>query len=136
MSMIALNIENPVGRGVKLDGMAAEAWRLLTDIHDVKSGLGLVNAEAALTAIQYTEGADLEAHFTAMRTAWGNANDQGADIKDAKFGILLIKSLPRTAEWAVLAGALMSIDNSAEIMNQITTHASLPLRHPCTAYRH
>ncbi|KAG6858872.1 hypothetical protein C0991_001787, partial [Blastosporella zonata] len=109
LSMIALNVDNPTGRGVKLDGNAAEAWKSLTDTHDVKSGLGLVNAEAALAAIQYTEGHDIEAHFTAMRTAWGNANDQGADIKDGKFGILLIKSLPRTAEWAVLAGTLMGI---------------------------
>ncbi|KAG6847573.1 hypothetical protein C0991_001712, partial [Blastosporella zonata] len=120
--MVALNIDNPVGRGVKLDGTAAEAWKSLTDIHDIKSTLALVNAEAALAAIQYTEGQDIEAHFTAMRTAWGNANDQGADIKDTKFGIYIIKSLPRTAEWAVLAGTLMTIENSAEIIHRITTH--------------
>ncbi|KAG6838710.1 hypothetical protein C0991_009334, partial [Blastosporella zonata] len=57
-----------------------------------------------------------------MRTAWGNANDQGANIEDAKFGVFIIKSLPRTAEWAVLAGTLMSIATSAEIMHRITTH--------------
>ncbi|KAG6862970.1 hypothetical protein C0991_009114, partial [Blastosporella zonata] len=54
MSMVALNVENPIGRGVKLNGSAAEAWKSLTDIHNIKSGLGLVNAEAALAAIQYT----------------------------------------------------------------------------------
>ncbi|KAG6852738.1 hypothetical protein C0991_008716, partial [Blastosporella zonata] len=97
MSMVALNVENPIGRGVKLDGSAAEAWKSLTDIHDIKSSLALVNAEAALAAIQYAEGDNLESHFTAMRTAWGNANDQGANIEDAKFGIFVIKSLPQTA---------------------------------------
>ncbi|KAG6838283.1 hypothetical protein C0991_000546, partial [Blastosporella zonata] len=84
MSMVALNVENPVGRGVKLDGTAAEAWGSLTAIHNIKSGLGLVNAEAALAAIRYNKGDNLKAHFTAMRTAWGNANNQGADIGDAK----------------------------------------------------
>ncbi|KAG6839598.1 hypothetical protein C0991_001039, partial [Blastosporella zonata] len=122
LSMVALNVDNPVGWGVKLDGAAAEAWKSLTDIHDIKSGLRLVNAEVALAAIQYTEGLDIEDHFIAMRTAWGNANNQGAGIQDAKFGMYIVKSLPCTAEWAVLAGTLMTIENSVEIMNPISTH--------------
>ncbi|KAG6863723.1 hypothetical protein C0991_003691, partial [Blastosporella zonata] len=67
-------------------------------------------------------GQDIKDHFTAMRTAWGNTNDQGADIQDAKFGIYIIKLLPRTAKWAVLAGALMAIESSTKIMNRISTH--------------
>ncbi|KAG6851889.1 hypothetical protein C0991_005211 [Blastosporella zonata] len=86
------------------------------------SGLGLVNAEAVLASIRYTEGDDLEVHFTAMCTAWGNANDQGTDISDAKFRIFIIKSLPRTAKWAVLASALMTIEASAKIIHHITMH--------------
>ncbi|KAG6839084.1 hypothetical protein C0991_006133, partial [Blastosporella zonata] len=86
------------------------------------SGLGLVNAEAVLASIRYTEGNDLEVHFTAMCTAWGNANDQGTDISDAKFRIFIIKSLPRTAKWAVLASALMTIEASAKIIHHITMH--------------
>ncbi|KAG6839843.1 hypothetical protein C0991_011132, partial [Blastosporella zonata] len=74
----------------KVSRLAAEAWKSLTDIHDIKLELGLVNAEAALTVIECAEGDDLEAHFTEMHTAWGNTNDQGANIKDAKFGILII----------------------------------------------
>ncbi|KAG6851865.1 hypothetical protein C0991_005393, partial [Blastosporella zonata] len=84
--------------------------------------LRLVNVEAALASIRYTEGDNLEAHFTAMRTAWGNANNQGTDISDAKFRIFIIKSLPRMAKWAVLASALMTIEASAEIIHRITMH--------------
>ncbi|KAG6843437.1 hypothetical protein C0991_004579, partial [Blastosporella zonata] len=51
MSMVTLNIENPIGRGVKLNGTAAEAWKSLADTYDTKLALGLVNAEAALAAI-------------------------------------------------------------------------------------
>ncbi|KAG6896376.1 hypothetical protein C0992_008717, partial [Termitomyces sp. T32_za158] len=81
-SMIVLNMINPIGAGVKLDGTATEAWMSLTTLHDAKSDLGLLQAEEELNAIKYREGTNIEAHFRALQTAWAKANNQGAEIDD------------------------------------------------------
>ena len=52
-SMIVLNVINPVGAGVKLDRDAADAWKSLTDLHDAKTDLGLIQAKEELNSIKY-----------------------------------------------------------------------------------
>ncbi|KAG6898962.1 hypothetical protein C0993_002252 [Termitomyces sp. T159_Od127] len=81
-SMIILNVINPVGAGVRMDGTAADAWRSLTMLHNAKSDFGLIHAEEELNAIKYTDGMSIEVHFRLMRTVWAKANDQGAGIDD------------------------------------------------------
>ncbi|KAF5373414.1 hypothetical protein D9615_009477 [Tricholomella constricta] len=98
--MITLNVVNPVGQGVIMDGTAAETWESLTTLRDAKSDLALINAEETLGAIKYTEGADIEKHFSAMREAWAAANGQGADIQDKKFRVYVLKSMPKS--WSIL----------------------------------
>ena len=43
-SMIMLNIVNPIGAGVRMDGSAVDAWSLLVALHDVAFDLGLIHA--------------------------------------------------------------------------------------------
>ena len=43
--MITLNIKNTIGQGVKTDGTAAEAWKSLTDIQDLATGMRLLAAD-------------------------------------------------------------------------------------------
>ena len=42
--LIVLNIKNPVGHGVNLDGTAAESWKSLTDIQDRVTDIGRLAA--------------------------------------------------------------------------------------------
>ncbi|KAG6875857.1 hypothetical protein C0992_002033 [Termitomyces sp. T32_za158] len=81
-SMIILNVINPIGAGLKLDGTAAEAWTSLMTLHDAKSDLGLLQAEKELNSIKYRDGSNIKVHFRALRTAWAKANVQGAGIDD------------------------------------------------------
>lgn len=122
-SMIILNVINPIGAGVKLDGTAAQAWSSLTTLHDAKTDLGLLQAEEELNSIKYREGANIEAHFRALRTAWSKANDQGAGIDDKRFRAYIIKSMP--SSWAPVTGALFEVKTSAEVIVRLTTHALL-----------
>ncbi|KAG6858817.1 hypothetical protein C0991_001895, partial [Blastosporella zonata] len=103
-SLITLNVINPIGQGVAMDGTAAATWKSLTEQHDAKSDLALLNAEEALSNLQYTEGGDMDTHIAAMRTAWSKANAQGANISDSKFRMLILKSMP--ASWAILVSTL------------------------------
>ncbi|KAF5381397.1 hypothetical protein D9615_008422 [Tricholomella constricta] len=122
-SLVTLNVLNPIGQGVAMDGTAATTWESLTSLHDAKSDLGLLNAESALADLQYSEGGDIDAHFAALRTAWNNANAQGADIKDAKFRMIVLKSMP--VAWAILISTLAHIPTSTAIITHLTLHATL-----------
>ncbi|KAF5374516.1 hypothetical protein D9615_009034 [Tricholomella constricta] len=73
--------------------------------------------------VQYSEGGDIDAHFAALRTAWNNANTQGADIKDAKFRMIVLKSMP--VAWAILISTLAHIPTSTAIITHLTLHATL-----------
>ncbi|KNZ72914.1 hypothetical protein J132_01906 [Termitomyces sp. J132] len=121
--MVTLNVVNPVGAGVRMDGTAADAWNSLTSLHDAKTDLGLLHAEEELSSIKYTDGTSIEAHFKAMRTAWAKANDQGAEINDRRFRAYIIKSMPAT--WAAVTGSLMGELTSAKVIVRLTTHALL-----------
>ena len=43
--MITLNIKNTIGQGVKMDGTTVEAWKSLTDVQDLATGMGLLAAD-------------------------------------------------------------------------------------------
>lgn len=40
------------------------------------------------------DGADIEAHLSNMRSLWKAANDEGAEIKEPMYRIILVSSLP------------------------------------------
>jgi hypothetical protein len=42
--LIALNVKNPVGHGVNLEGTAAKSWKSLTDIQDKITDIGRLTA--------------------------------------------------------------------------------------------
>ena len=42
--LIALNVKNPIGHRVKLNGTAAESWKSLTDIQDKVTDIGRLAA--------------------------------------------------------------------------------------------
>ena len=67
--MITLNVKNTIGQGVKTNGTAVEAWKSLTDVQDLATGMGLLAADNHLCTICHTDGADLGIHIPAMREA-------------------------------------------------------------------
>jgi len=124
--MVILNVKNPIGHGVKTDGTAAEAWKSLTDVYDAVSDVGKINADAKLRAIRHTDGADLEVHFCALRTAWSRLNAQGGGMSDADFRIIIIASMPK--EWNTFVTTLYSLKTSAEVIVQLKVHDDLLAR--------
>ena len=51
LGMIMLNIKNTIGQGMKTDSTAAEAWKSLTEIHDLATDMGLLAADSHLCSI-------------------------------------------------------------------------------------
>ena len=46
--LITLNVKNPIGHGVNLDGTAAESWKSPTDIQDKITDIGRLAARNTL----------------------------------------------------------------------------------------
>lgn len=85
LNMITLNVKNTIGQGIKTDGTAADAWKLLTDVQDLTTGMGLLATDSHLHAMHHIDGADLGVHIMAMREAWTKTKAQGGEITDEDF---------------------------------------------------
>ena len=121
--MVVLNVKNPIGHGVKTDGTAAEAWKSLTDIQDAVSDIGKINTDTKLRSIHHTDGADLDEHIRALRTAWNRYNTQGGAMTDADFCIIILASMPR--QWTTFVTTLYSLKMSMEVVVQLKIHDNI-----------
>jgi gag-polypeptide of LTR copia-type len=81
--LIILNVKNPVGHGVKTDGIAVQTWKSLTDHFNAVPDLGLMDAKNRLCVIKYVDGGDLDAHFASLHVAWEKVNNQGGTMTDS-----------------------------------------------------
>jgi hypothetical protein len=124
--LIALNVKNPIGHGIKLDGTAAESWKSLTDVQDKVTDIGRLAAGNALRSIRHTDGADIDAHFCSLRKAWKRYNDQGGKMDDTEFRMIILASMPK--EWVVYISTLGAYPTSAEVIAQIMAHDSMLAR--------
>lgn len=123
--LITLNVKNPIGLGVKLDGTAAETYASIATVKDAISDLGCITAEQELNAIKYSDGSDMDEHISALRSAWTKANGQGAGITDTKFRMVVLKSLPST--WLPFIGSLYAETTSAGVIARVTAHSKMIL---------
>ncbi|KAJ7891435.1 hypothetical protein B0H13DRAFT_1625962 [Mycena leptocephala] len=48
-ALLVLNVKNPVGLGLKMDGSAREAWKSLEDNHNQATEMGLVQDEPRIS---------------------------------------------------------------------------------------
>ena len=126
LGMIMLNVKNTIGQGVKTDGTAAQAWKSLTDVHDLAMGMGLLAADSNLCMLRHIDGADLGAHITAMREAWAKTKAQGRKITDDDFRLIVIASMPK--EWNVYISTLDTFKTSAEVITKLHSHDALLAR--------
>jgi hypothetical protein len=121
--MVVLNVKNPIGHGVKTDGNAADAWKSLTDIQDAVSDVGRINAETELQSIHHTDGASLDEHIKALRTAWNKLNAQGGKMADSDFRIIILSSMPK--EWTIFITTLYSTKTSADVIIQLKMYDNI-----------
>jgi hypothetical protein len=126
LGMITLNVKNTIGQGVKTDGTAAEAWKSLTDVQDLATGMGLLAADNHLRTIRHIDGTDLGTHITAMREAWAKTKAQGGKIADEDFRLIVIASMPK--EWNIYISTLDNYKTSAEVIAKLQSHDALLAR--------
>lgn len=124
--LITLNIKNPVGHGVNLNGTAADSWKSLTDVQDKVTDIGRLAAGNQLRSIRHTEGSSLDNHFCALRKAWKRYNDQGGKMDHAEFRMVVLASMLK--EWMIFVSTLGAYTTSTEVIAQITAHDSMLAR--------
>lgn len=64
--MLILNIKNPVGLGLKVNGTAAEAMKSLEDNHNKVTEMGLVNAFCDLYNAYLVPGTPMPEHIACL----------------------------------------------------------------------
>lgn len=114
-AMISSNVDNPIGYGIKDTMTAAEAYKALTDVYNIKSNLRLVTAEHDLRDAHYIDGANFDTFVADLRTKWSIVNDQGGNIDDARFRGILLNSLPHT--WDPIIAGMDIHKTSADVSN-------------------
>ncbi|KAJ7203300.1 hypothetical protein GGX14DRAFT_652149 [Mycena pura] len=121
LALLILNIKNPVGLGLKVDGTAAEALQSLEDNHNKVTEMGLVNALRDLHTAYLVPGTPLAEHVSRLRNLWQVANDMGAKIDDAGFRTIFISLLGE--DWDNVVPVLYTFKTSSEVISFVTMHA-------------
>ena len=92
--LLIYNTKNPVGLGIKIKGMAAEAWISYTEQYEVATKLARLATERDLRNSTYSDHEDFTTFITIMRNKWAKANSLGSNIDDDDFKNILLTSLP------------------------------------------
>jgi hypothetical protein len=121
VALLVLNVKNPVGLGLKVDGTAAEAMQSLEDNHNKKTDMGLVNALRDLHNAYLVPGTPMIEHVARLRNLWQVANDMGAKIEDNGFRSIFISLLGE--EWDNVVPVLFTFPTSVEVISFVTMHA-------------
>lgn len=86
--MVTLNVVNPIGAGMRLDGLVADMWKSLTDLHNVVTNLGLLHAEEELNSIKYVP----ILRCTSMPCTWptqkSTAREQRSEMQSSAYTLL------------------------------------------------
>ena len=69
-------------------------WQSIISQYGTKSTITAINARAVLESTKLTEGEDLNQHLQKMWSLWKKANDEGAQIEEQTYCIILVSSLP------------------------------------------
>ncbi|KAJ6600093.1 hypothetical protein B0H10DRAFT_2231049 [Mycena sp. CBHHK59/15] len=118
--MIVLNVKNPEGLGMKLDGTAAEAFDSLVKNYEQVTDMGLVNALCTLHTAVLSPSTLMSEHITRMCMLWSDANEMGAKIGDPTSRGIFILSLG--AGWDNVVPVLHTYTKSADVINFVTMH--------------
>ncbi|KIJ23037.1 hypothetical protein M422DRAFT_196412 [Sphaerobolus stellatus SS14] len=120
LGIIVFNTTNPVGLGIDMSKTAAEVWKSLLELYDVKSDLAIVNAERELRNVRLTDNDDFPTHIATLRTKWSIANAAGANISDTSFRMIVLTSLP--SSWDSYITTLFDSKTSAEVVTRLNMY--------------
>ncbi|KAF9259987.1 hypothetical protein L218DRAFT_832193, partial [Marasmius fiardii PR-910] len=126
------NIKNPIGLGIPSGKTSKELWSYLEKEYLLVSQLARQRKEDALRACRYVDGMDGKitgegGYLEKIRTLRKAAVIYGAEIPDLQFITIFLDSFPRTPEWSVITGSLMtekSINLIAARLQDIYLHRS------------
>ncbi|KAG5719221.1 hypothetical protein E4T56_gene13428 [Termitomyces sp. T112] len=120
LGLIIYNTKNPVGLGIRMDGMAADTWKALTENYGVFSEITAMNAEKRLRSTDFVDGMDFLKHIEDLREKWRSAVERGTRIDDATFWTILIASLPKS--WNAVVAGVYAKTESKDVIAALTTH--------------
>ncbi len=124
-SHIVLNVLDPIGLGVKTDGMAKECWDSIIEEHAKKTDMALSEAEASLNATKFDGNSDINAHVADLHTKRHAVNDLRATaLTDQEFKGIIIRSIVPTDNWMPILPSLYQMATSSDIISHLQTHAA------------
>jgi len=91
---LTFNTKNPIGLGINVNGIAADAWKTYKSGYEIASDMARQNAEQELWNLTFSDEDDFQNHVTIIQTKLSQAQALGADILDKNFKTILLNSLP------------------------------------------
>jgi len=117
MELLLFNTKDAVGRGINIDGTAAEAWQSYIDIYENASAMAQQNAVQDLRNILYTDHTDFDLFITTLQKKFSNVNALGEKLTDEDFKLIILNALPQS--WDSVVAGLYGNMNSAETISQL-----------------
>jgi len=117
MGLLLFNTKDAVGRGINIDGTAAEAWQSYIDIYENASAMARQNAVQDLRNTLYTDHTDFDLFITTLRKKFSNVNALGGKLTDEDFKLIILNALPQS--WDSVVAGLYGNMNSAETISRL-----------------
>jgi len=117
MGLLLFNTKDAVGRGINIDGTAAEAWQSYIDIYENASGMARQNTVQDLRNTLYTNHTDFDLFITTLRKKFSNVNALGGKLTDEDFKLIILNVLPQS--WDLVVAGLYRNMNSAETISRL-----------------
>lgn len=119
---IIQNVKNPIGIGLKTDGTAAEAWKLLSDRYKTTTDLARVYAQRELRGTRMDEGDNFLAHLSNLHTKHKQAISVGTKIDDHDFREIILTLLPLS--WDTIISTIGASESSINTIIRLEMHWS------------
>ena len=126
MGLLLFNTKDAVGRGINIDGTAAEAWQSYIDIYENASAMAQQNAVQDLRNTLYTNHTDFDLFITILQKKFSNVNALGEKLTNEDFKLIILNALPHS--WDSVVASLYGNMNSAETISQLQSWYCKDLR--------
>jgi len=120
MGLLIYNTTDPLGLGININRIAAEAWKSYLDTYNTPSEVALANVEQELRNMTYIDGQDFTAFISQLHTKWTIATALGAKIDDLALRMILLNSLPRS--WDSIVATLYTTKSLHDAINHLMSH--------------
>ena len=117
MGLLLFNTKDAVGRGINIDGTAAEAWQSYIDIYENASAMARQNAVQDLRNTLYIDNTDFDLFITILQKKFSNVNALGGKLTDEDFKLIILNALPLS--WDSVVAGLYGNMNSAETISRL-----------------